>query len=120
MNHTATLVDIRGLYTRSSVASNISPLIPKQFFQTYKTSMFDTAHAHRIEVFRSLHPEFDFYFYDDDAMNDFMQTHCRITLFSKFTKAPNLVLLKQTFGVTVFCIPRAAFTSTSTRKFNSI
>ncbi len=75
MNHTATLVDIKGLYTLSSVASNISPLIPKQFFQTYKTSMFDTAHAHRIEVFRSLHPEFDFYFYDDDAMNDFMQTH---------------------------------------------
>jgi mannosyltransferase OCH1-like enzyme len=75
MDDTPHLVDIKSIYTPASVIHSGESVIPKKFFQTYKTSIFDQAHAHRIEVFRDLHPEFDFYFFDDDAMNEFMLSH---------------------------------------------
>ncbi len=75
MSTAAELVDIKSIYTPASVATDKPSVIPKRFYQTYKTSIFDSAHAQRIEVFRQLHPEFDFQFFDDDAMNEFMLSH---------------------------------------------
>lgn len=75
MNNATELIDIKSIYTPASVAEDGSSLIPKNFFQTYKTSLFDLAHAQRIEVFRNLHPEFNFQFFDDAAMNEFMLSH---------------------------------------------
>jgi mannosyltransferase OCH1-like enzyme len=69
------LVDIKSTYTPASVSHPGGSVIPKKFFQTYKTSIFDQAHAHRIAVFRDLHPEFDFHFFDDATMNEFMLSH---------------------------------------------
>ncbi|NBX55770.1 MAG: hypothetical protein EBT70_12010 [Betaproteobacteria bacterium] len=75
MTTASELVDIKSIYTPASVATDKPSVIPKRFYQTYKTSIFDTAHAQRIDVFRRLHPEFDFQFFDDEAMNAFMLKH---------------------------------------------
>lgn len=66
------LIDIRSNYTRATKLEPLGKKIPRNFFQTYKTSLFDYSHAYEIKEFRSLHPTFNFYFYDDDDMENFM------------------------------------------------
>jgi mannosyltransferase OCH1-like enzyme len=71
----AELIDIRSFYTPASISKENVPLIPRNFFQTYKTSLFDRQHAEWMRVYRSKHPEFDFHFHGDEEMDDFMLTH---------------------------------------------
>ena len=69
------LVDIKSYYTSATAPSSELKRVPRNFFQTYKTSLFDRAHARRLVAFRVAHPEFNFYFYDDDAMDSYMSAH---------------------------------------------
>lgn len=73
MSSEATLIDIRTFYTPASVIAPQTKLIPRNFFQTYKTSMFDQQHAEWMRVYRSKHPEFNFIFHGDLEMEAFMR-----------------------------------------------
>lgn len=67
-----TLVDVKSFYTQSTKQESSGKKIPRNFFQTYKTSFFDEKHANEMREFRSKHPSFSFYFYDDDGIEEFM------------------------------------------------
>jgi hypothetical protein len=64
-------IDIRPHYNR---ASRPAPLrrIPRRFVQTWKTGFVDAPQARRMIEFRNQHPDFDFEFYDDDRMHEYM------------------------------------------------
>ena len=68
------MIDIKPFYTPATVRSSENTSIPRNFFQTYKVSRFDEPHARRLLKFRTSHPEFNFFFYDDDAMDLYMAT----------------------------------------------
>ena len=67
---------------RSSVSSFYNPaklgfsgLIEPNFFQTWKTDHFDDATFNRLKVFREQNLDFNFEFYDDLRMNNYMKTN---------------------------------------------
>lgn len=66
------LIDIKPFYTPATVIKTDSPLIPRNFFQTYKTTLFDRQHAEWMRIYRSKHPEYNFIFHDDQDMDAFM------------------------------------------------
>lgn len=72
MTTSASLIDIRTFYTPASAAPLGNKLIPRNFYQTYKTSLFDVQHAEWMKVYRSKHPEFNFIFHGDAEMDEFM------------------------------------------------
>ena len=43
------------------------------FFQTFKTNKVDLAHDQKYLEFRKKNPEFNFYFYDDIEMDEYME-----------------------------------------------
>jgi len=52
-------------------------LIPNNFFQTYKTSLVDEEHGNLLRQFRQANQDFNFYFYDDLRMDDYMARNWR-------------------------------------------
>lgn len=69
------LTDIKSFYTTASTTGDCTRSIPRNFFQTYKTSLFDQQHAEWMRLFRVQHPDHNFIFHDDQAMDEFMKTH---------------------------------------------
>ncbi len=50
-----------------------SKKIEFNFFQTYKSSKVDISHDHKYSIFRKKNPEFNFYFFDDLDMDEYME-----------------------------------------------
>jgi mannosyltransferase OCH1-like enzyme len=63
--------DLKDFYGPTKIKS-VGKRIPRNFFQTYKTSLFDDDHADRLIKFRSQNPTFNFYIFDDNDMSNYM------------------------------------------------
>lgn len=64
-------IDVKPFYTPAANPKNTG-MIPKLVMQTWKTSVFDKAHALRLKNFRDKYQNFSFEFYDDNDMDEYM------------------------------------------------
>ena len=71
------LIDLKLFYNLAIKETTNGKRIPRNFFQTYKSSLFDIKHSTQMKEFRVKHPTFNFYFYNDDDMDQFMNQFWR-------------------------------------------
>jgi mannosyltransferase OCH1-like enzyme len=64
------LIDIAPLFTDAPLQAD--RLIPNRVYRTWKSALFDPAHAALLADFRNANPEFGFHFFDDTAMTRYM------------------------------------------------
>ena len=64
-------VDINKFYPART--NNYSKKIEPNFFQTFKSNKVDAAHDEKYSNFREKNPEFNFYFFDDLDMDEYME-----------------------------------------------
>lgn len=68
-------VNLFSFYDAQNKPSN--NIIPNNFFQTYRTSLIDDEHASLLKFFREANSDFNFYFFDDQKMDEYMLLHWR-------------------------------------------
>ena len=64
-------IDINNFYPAK--IKNYSKKIEPNFFQTFKSSKVDEDHNEKYSNFRKKNPEFNFYFFDDLDMDEYME-----------------------------------------------
>jgi len=65
-------IDIKPYYIIGNIERGDCNGIPKQVFQTYKSSIFDSAHGTQLINFRQINADCSYYFYDDISIDDYM------------------------------------------------
>ena len=71
-------LNIKVLYTSTENQESSAPIkstdkIPKQVFQTWKTEYIDEGHFLNLKSFHEENRDYQFYFYNDKDMNEYME-----------------------------------------------
>lgn len=94
-------IDVKSFYSPGTDTKHTG-LIPRRVLQTWKTSLFDKAHADRLMAFRQKYLNFSFEFYDDNDMDEYM--HARWSRHPIFKVYKNCVWGASRADIWRYCI----------------